>query len=413
MKLLLTGHCNTVFMVPLVKALRAKDDSIKVYSLGLNRHQQAPTAEDRQWFVDNYAPISSHAVGAISKGQALWNYLRQMGWAGIGPYLWNWKGLKQAISAHAQVQQQAQQYQPIVADKDVVMVHYLTPANLKIIDHLPPHTKLVLCFWGSDLLLASDTTVWPRLHQALRMADAIVVQHEGMRFLCCVKYGWELKDKIRFAMFPPDGALFKGIRNTDKALAKQQFGAEWNIPKDKIWLSCGYRPIPMVQQVEIIEVLGQLSAFWKEKIVLILTMNYSNEQTDYIQRIFETVEKAGIQQVVIDRYLEVSELIQLRKATDVFIHLPLTDAMSLTLLEHLHAGNFVVTGRSLPFTLLRKHQVEYEEVDQWPELLVAVKKGLEQGHFANQGNMEKIEQLLEQHLSVQNWVDLIEEFKIS
>lgn len=409
MKILLTGHCSSFFIIPWVAEIRKLDQNLDFYVLGLNNPAAVITSSEKELFSDIYEQESSYTIITESKIHILKDYIQDKGIGTVLKEILPLNTFKSTVINHFWQKKKEKWAERILLDKDIVFIHYLNLANLEFIKYIKPETKLVLCFWGSDLLQESSEETLLVLKAALQRADLISVQNYGMRFICCTKYGWDLKSKIRIAPFYLKYKIFNQISSISKEEAKFKLGKLFGIDTDKIWLSCGYRPIPIVQQTEIITVLSQLPAALKKDIVLILTMNYSTGNTDYVASILQAAENANIEYVIIDRYLDDEELGGIRKAMDIFIHCPFTDAMSATLLEHMYAGNFVVTSSVLPYELFRKCQLEYKEIDELEELKEVIEAALLKKNFLNEENKPKIDQMLLKYFSINNWLKIINE----
>ena len=55
-------------------------------------------------------------------------------------------------------------------------------------------------------------------------------------------------------------------------------------------------------------------------------------------------------------------------ASDVFIHAPVSDALSGTMLELLYASNVVITGSWLPYKTFKAANLSYFEITDFKEL---------------------------------------------
>jgi len=409
MKILLTGHCSSFFIIPWVAEIKKIDPSLDFYVLGLNNPAKKIEASEKELFSEIYEKEPTYTTITERKFQVFKNYVQDKGLGTTLKKMLHFKQFKQEVIHHFWQQKKEKWAANILLDKEVVFIHYLNLTNLEFIKYIKPETKLVLCFWGSDLLQESSKETWLGLKLALERADLITVQNHGMRFLCCTKYGWDLLPKLRIAPFVPNYKILSEINHFSKKAAKSKLGQLFKIPTHKTWLSCGYRPIAIAQQVEIITILGQLPQHLKNDLVLILTMNYSTSNDDYVAAILQAAKDANIEYVIIDRYLEEEELAGIRKAMDIFIHLPLTDAMSATLMEHIYAGNFVVTSSVLPYELFRKYELEYKEINELEELKEVIESALLDRNFLNEGNKLKIDQMLLRHYSANNWLKIIHE----
>ena len=77
---------------------------------------------------------------------------------------------------------------------------------------------------------------------------------------------------------------------------------------------------------------------------------------------------AGLECRFLTRYLDWQQLAAFRIATDILIHLPVSDALSGTVLEVVYGGNCVITGSWLPYSPFRKARLPLVTVDDFAEL---------------------------------------------
>jgi hypothetical protein len=75
---------------------------------------------------------------------------------------------------------------------------------------------------------------------------------------------------------------------------------------------------------------------------------------------------------VVEDYLPIEELLALRFASDIFIHIQTRDQMASSMLEHLAAGSVVITGKWLPYELLEKLNVYFIQINKVDELKVTL-----------------------------------------
>jgi len=411
MKILLTGHCSSFFIIPWVTAIKKVDPNLDFYVLGLNNPATEIDAAEKELFLEIYEKESTYTEITGSKLPILKSYVQDKGIGYTLKKVLNFKTFKNDVIDHFWQKKKEKWAERILFDKDIVFIHYLNLKNLELIKYIKPEIKLVLCFWGSDLLQESSEETLLGLRLALKRADFVSVQNHGMRFICCTKYGWDLLPKIRVAPFIPNYKILNEINHSSKEEAKSKLGQLFKIPTNKIWLSCGYRSIPIVQQAEIIDALSKLPVSLKNNIVLILTMNYGNKDKEYTNRILQTAKKSKLEYIIIDRYLTDEELAALRKAMDIFIHFPMTDAMSATIIEHMYAGNLVITNSSLPYARFRKFNLSYSEVDEVDEVAKHVETGIMNQSFLKIDNRAKIHQMFEEDYNIKNWLEIIHDLK--
>jgi hypothetical protein len=151
----------------------------------------------------------------------------------------------------------------------------------------------------------------------------------------------------------------------------------------------------------------------KKKIHLIINLNYAitaNEKIEYKQKLFNELEKLECSYVILEKFFVNEELAISRLASDIFLHAPVSDALSGTMLELLYASNIVITGSWLPYKTYRRANLDYYEINDFGELSASldlvvqnfeeVKKKmllnryLIQEHFINNNDIKKWSEIL-------------------
>ena len=82
----------------------------------------------------------------------------------------------------------------------------------------------------------------------------------------------------------------------------------------------------------------------------------------------EALNKSGCSYVILEKFFVDEELSISRLASDVFIHAPISDALSGTMLELLYASNIVITGSWLPYKTFKAAHLSYFEITDFIEL---------------------------------------------
>ena len=82
----------------------------------------------------------------------------------------------------------------------------------------------------------------------------------------------------------------------------------------------------------------------------------------------EALNKSGCSYVILEKFFVDEELSISRLASDFFIHAPISDALSGTMLELLYASNIVFTGSWLPYKTFKAAKLSYFEISDFKEL---------------------------------------------
>ncbi|NQX91461.1 MAG: hypothetical protein HRT74_04905 [Flavobacteriales bacterium] len=234
----------------------------------------------------------------------------------------------------------------------------------------------------------------------------ITVQNEDMAQIICVKYGWNLKNKIITNRFLANDIIMDQIKNTSKSEARDWFESEFEKVGDKELMVIGYQSKPQTQQLEILEALNSIAIAKKKNLHLVYTFIYGKERTRE-ENILKKSHEAGFTTTVIDRYLTNEEMAKLRCATDIFVHLPESDAFSNTLLEHLYAKNLVITGTWLPYGKHRAFGVCYREVEHPRDLKLEHFEEIEVSQ-----NPERIDRMRYEEDAAGQWLEIYKQLTL-
>ena len=94
----------------------------------------------------------------------------------------------------------------------------------------------------------------------------------------------------------------------------------------------------------------------------------AHKKIEYKAKLTQLLEQSGMSFVLLETFFSKEELAISRLATNVFIHMPICDALSGTMLELMYASSIVITGSWLPYKTFRKAQINYYEIDDFSEI---------------------------------------------
>lgn len=253
---------------------------------------------------------------------------------------------------------------------DTFHFHYLQYSYLRSVFFVPKSKKIVCSFWGSDLMRTSDTFNHYFVKKALERATVITCQSGEMKEIILSKFGRHLYDKIEINNFPIDEAVFSGIdTHSNNQPAITEFKDKYGFSKEKWNVVIGHNGNPQNNHLACIEALSGFTE--KEKIHIVINLCYGlpvNEYDIYKSKLVSALKDSGFSFVIVEKFFTGEELVLSRLATDVFIHVPVSDALSATLTEMMYAGISTITGAWLPYSTLRKIGLHYHEVSDFNEL---------------------------------------------
>ncbi|MCM4158774.1 glycosyltransferase family 4 protein [Antarcticibacterium flavum] len=253
---------------------------------------------------------------------------------------------------------------------DVFHFHFITWQHVLPAYFLPGNKKIIFSFWGSDLLRRSNYLNTFIVKELLRKAHSITVQSIDLREILLAKYGREFIDKVVVVKFISDKQIYDRMNirlassiSTTKKIAPTN---------EKMNVVIGHNSKEENNHIKIVEQLISLPQKILNNSRFIFPFSYGRnniqEQEAYKNSIIELLKPFKIDFTFIEKYLEWEEVVDLRLNTDIFIHLPITDALSGTLTEALYGGAKVITGSWLPYGPFRRSGLKYHEVESFNDL---------------------------------------------
>lgn len=293
---------------------------------------------------------------------------------------------------------------------DVLHFHFCTRANLEYLHFIKNDTKVICSFWGSDLWRISNRRDNFYVSKALENAQIITVQTPEMALALKAKYGNHLSDKVRDLRFAISSANYEAInfyRNDAEVL--QEFRQKHQFDEGKFLVLLGHNAHQENNHIKMIEALKSLPEGYKNKIIFILHLSYGRKE-QYLTDLKNVVHQSlDLEFRIIDSFMNPVEIAKLRLLTDVMIHAPISDALSGTMTEVLYAGNTVIAGGWLPFGILRRKQIQFEEFEKFEDLSTVLEqtiKKLEDGFTNEVENKWRIEDFLFPERTSGEWIEL-------
>lgn len=408
MKILLSGAGTAFFFNPWVKKIKEHKPDIKFSINGLsNPVTKTYSEEDASYYEKIYDFDDLNQFNTeghfknFFKGISVTNILNIL----IKIFLFNFKKAYLIAANNYLEKKRIEFIKKELKNFDLINIHYLNANYLRFLDYVT-NQQLVLSFWGSDLMQTFEIKELELIQKGLNRANSITVQTENMKFLICAKFGWNLENKIVIAPFFENVELYNAIKVANKQDSKAYLSNKFNIPTNtKKWILCGYHPNPISRQLKVIKALSTLPIEIKSELMLITPMSYGLRNKEYINEVLAALKESGIEYFILKDYLELQEMAYLRKATDIFVHVPQSDALSGTMQENLYAGNLVITNANLPYRLFRKYELEYIEIDNMNEFVSTFITAYKRNRFTFPDNRVKMDKLIKNEFKVENWLN--------
>lgn len=298
-------------------------------------------------------------------------------------------------------------------DINVVHVHFVDNLNVRYLKYLPSRIKVVCTFWGSDLFMSRS--LWEHYYQckSITKADIITVTTPEMEMVIASKFGQEAVAKIRNTTFMLSPELFQLIDahklTDDKEAVLKTFRSKFGIPDNKIIIAIGNNARLENNHLQILTELTALSPEAKQRLFLVIPASYGNSSSEYFTEVILLAGKTGIPHLFIKDFLPDAEIAHLRLITDIYLHLPIDDALSGTAIEFMYAGKIFITGGWLPYSLFRRHGLHYHQINNFSEInntLENILSDIKNHTERSARNIPIIRNTLHPDKVVSGWIDM-------
>lgn len=226
---------------------------------------------------------------------------------------------------------------------DLINIQYFTPFSIDAWSDFKKIGKDVLVtLWGSDVYRIDDKT-----------RGKYKEFFKNVKYFSCLKN--KFRDYLQDTFCIPDSKfvdLGYGSETLDlltnysdsKEIAKKKMGYS-----GCFMITCGYNRSPQQNHEKIIDAIAQVKGFLPNNLLLVFPFAYGNAPANYQKRLIDKLKRSNLNYVFIERYLSNEENVQLRYATDYFIHFQKSDAASATVQEHILAGSVVFNAEWLRY----------------------------------------------------------------
>lgn len=244
---------------------------------------------------------------------------------------------------------------------DTIHIHFANAANVIIAFYLPNKIKSIVSFWGSDLLRENGVWDFFTRSKALSMVNIITIQTIQLREFLLVKFGRHISSNVIVNLFISPKNFYEKADAVSKVHIKQ---------RDYITVMVGHNSHPSNQHLHILKNLSLLPLETRQKLKVIIPFSYGPKDSLYKKRILNFNRSFELQ--VLDNFLSFADLVELRLKMDIYIHLPISDALSGALTEQLYCGSKVITGSWLPYKIFDEIPAKIKYVNSVQETGTAI-----------------------------------------
>lgn len=293
---------------------------------------------------------------------------------------------------------------------DIFHYHFMTPQYVETIYFLPKKAKIICSFWGSDLLRNNGEEHFFYVNRALQRANAVTIQTPELGDILFKKFGNSLKFKTHFLRFTINTGIYEEIDNlSDDQTQLVNFKRKYKISENKIVISLGHNGFEENNHQKMIETLKYLPVSILDNCVFLLHFAYgsTDKYFHHIKKLLS--ETKQIHSILIEDYFDKKEIALLRKSTDIFVQMPVSDALSGAMTEVLYAGNIVVYGSWLPYKFFNDIGIKMYKVSSFENLkdkISIIIKNMEYYKNIQKNNADKIKETLFPDSTTPAWIKL-------
>lgn len=239
---------------------------------------------------------------------------------------------------------------------DLIIVHSAWCYLLYVLPYLELQSKLVLTFWGSDLLRTPKKRLL-LAKKAIMISDRIVVLTKEMYVAFLKIFGQEFSNKIEIIDFGVSVFdIIDSIENSN--FSKKEFlGVEC---EKGLVITVGYNASEQQQHIKVTKELSKIDKNIKKNIFILYPMTYPEVRNHYREEVAQVAHNNCFKFLILKDYLDEFNIAKLCCVTDIFIHAQTTDALSTSMLEQIYSGSIVLNGQWLKYDFLDQIGVKFE-----------------------------------------------------
>lgn len=168
----------------------------------------------------------------------------------------------------------------------------------------------------------------------------VQTEETGQRFR--VYYGEAVENKM---LILPYGIEVLELIDNSKYISENSIKIKFNIPTDRIVVTCGHNANKAHQHMKIINALEQLPENIKIRIVCVFPMTYPKENDDCTRNIRKKLAKGGLSYVILKEFMSFKEMAEYALISDLVICVQTTDRLSPVMLEEIYAETIVIAEK--------------------------------------------------------------------
>lgn len=239
---------------------------------------------------------------------------------------------------------------------DIVDIHFAKPFIKYALPVLRRITNNVIFTpWGSDVLRVEDEKSLKNMQKIYSYAKYVTTGKDTVVGKCVVSKLNVSPDKM--VKLGWGGEFFDYAQENLSKITTEDAKARFGL-NGKYVITCGYNMQQAQRHEEIIDAVCEVKNQLPSNLTLLFLFTYArnDKQIKYKEMLVERCKSQGLDFVVIEDFLDLNDLLKLRVATDIFVHVQTSDAGSRCVAEYILCNKKVVHGAWMKYAYLENHQ---------------------------------------------------------
>lgn len=248
---------------------------------------------------------------------------------------------------------------------DIVNVHFVGINTYYANNDLHRIAKKVLLTpYGSDVLRATSS--------GLKLLQHVYDTADGVTLSPVREHGFYVKVKEIFSL--PESKIYEAGFGSDAIDRMLEDGHSQKEAKeglgiaDRYVITIGYNGSPGQQHVKVIDAIIKVKDRLPSNLTILIPATYPSNNESYLRTLIAKMEENDIHYRIINHFLSLDELVQLRKCADMFIHAQTTDASCASIMEYMLTDAVIVNGSWLSYPELERDGMPYISFSNFDEL---------------------------------------------
>jgi len=250
---------------------------------------------------------------------------------------------------------------------DLINIHYVTNTHYLLFPLFKLKSrKIMITPWGSDVYRIDNKTT-NKFQRLYKHSDFVSVPP--------IKFKDDIKNKFRIG---EDKIIDLGFGSEiiDLLINNKKSQSEAKKALDCLnyyLITCGYNRNPAQNHIAIIDGLIKIKKNLPPNTMLLFPLTYGPQNENYLIELKKLLDESGFKYKLFESYLSNDDIMNIRIASDIFIHIQNTDAYSATVQEFLYTNTWVINGDWTRYPTLEINEIPYITVNyikEFPEQII-------------------------------------------